>query len=172
MTAFTIQRFLVVKWPMTSKFKKKSFAWRFTLKITIVSMTINLWALFSFKLKKVNGVQLCDINTELIDIYYFISLFYILLSMFVPMMIILVLNILIINKTSKDDKKRKLLQSDSALNKTNISSGYKMIRRNAIRNTKILKNYKKPNKSRKITFSLLLASFSYVVLNLPYFITW
>ncbi len=48
------------------KFKKKSFAWRFTLKILIVSMTINLWALFSFKLKQVNGVQLCDIDTDLI----------------------------------------------------------------------------------------------------------
>ena len=121
MTAFTIQRFLVVKWPMASKFKKKSFAWRITFSIIIVSMTINLWALFSFKLKQVNGIQLCDINTELIDIYYFISLFYILLSMFVPMMIILVFNFLIINKTSKDDKIRKILQSGSTLNKTNIS---------------------------------------------------
>jgi predicted membrane protein len=172
LTAFTIQRFLVVKWPMTSKFKKKSFAWRITFSIIIVSMTINLWALFSFKLKQVDSDQLCDIDTDLIEIYYYISIFYILLSMLVPMMIILVFNILIINKTSKDDKKRKLLQSDSALNKTYISSDYKIIRRNAIRNTKILKNFKKPNKSRKITFSLLLASFSYVLLNLPYFITW
>ena len=157
---------------MTSKFKKKSFAWHFTLKIIIVSMTINIWALFSFKLKQVNGVQLCDIDTDLMDLYYFISLFYILLSMLVPMMIILVFNFLIINKTSEDDKKRKMLQSDSAINRTNISSDYKTSRRNAIRNSKILKNFKKLNKSRKITFSLLLASFSYVLLNLPYFITW
>ena len=136
-------------------------------------MTINLWALFSFKLKQVNGIQLCDINTELIDIYYFISLFYILLSMFVPMMIILVFNFLIINKTSKDDKIRKILQSGSTLNKTNISSDYKLIRRNAIKKSKILNNKNNlPNKSRKITFSLLLASFSHVFLNLPYFITW
>jgi len=161
---------------MTSKFKKKSFAWRFTLKILIVSMTINLWALFSFKLKQVNGVQLCDINTELIDIYYFISLFYIILSMLFPMMIMLVLNILIINKTSKDEKIRKILQSGSTLNKTNISSDYKLIRRNAIKKSKNLPNKPNnnnlPNKSRKITFSLLLASFSHVLLNLPYFITW
>jgi hypothetical protein len=157
---------------MTSKFKKKSFAWRITLKILIVSVTINLWALFSFKLKQVNGVQLCDINTELIDIYYFISLFYIILSMLCPMMIMLVLNILIINKTSKDEKIRKILQSGSTLNKTNISSDYKLIRRNAIKKSKNLNNKNLPNKSRKITFSLLLASFSHVLLNLPYFITW
>jgi predicted membrane protein len=135
-------------------------------------MTINIWALFLFKLKQVDSVQLCDIDTDLIDIYYYISLFYIILSMLVPMMTILVFNFLIINKTSEDDKKRKMLQPDSAINRTNISSDYKMIRRNAIRNTKILKNYKNSNNSRKITFSLLLASFSYVLLNLPYFITW
>jgi len=135
-------------------------------------MTINIWALFLFKLKQVDSVQLCDIDTDLMDLYYFISLFYIILSMLVPMMIILVFNFLIINKTSEDDKKRKMLQPDSAINRTNISSDYKTSRRNAIKNSKILKNFKKPNKSRKITFSLLLASFSYVLLNLPYFITW
>ncbi len=139
-------------------------------------MAINIWALISFKLKQVNGVQLCDINTELIDLYHYISLFYIILSMLFPMMIMLVLNILIINKTSKDEKIRKILQSGSTLNKTNISSDYKLIRRNAIKKSKNLPNKPNnnnlPNKSRKITFSLLLASFSHVLLNLPYFITW
>ena len=86
--------------------------------------------------------------------------------MLCPMVIMLVLNLFIINKTSKDDKNREQLRSGSAINNTLISSDYKTTRRNAI------KNSKKPNKSRKITFSLLLASFSYVLLNLPYFITW
>jgi hypothetical protein len=152
LTAFTIQRFLIVKWPLARKFKKKSFAWRITLKILIVSVTINLWALFSFKLKQVNGVQLCDINTELIDIYYFISLFYIILSMLCPMVIMLVLNLFIINKTSKDDKNREQLRSGSAINNTLISSDYKTTRRNAIKNSKILKNRINPEKLLSLYF--------------------
>jgi hypothetical protein len=152
LTAFTIQRFLIVKWPLASKFKKKSYAWRITFSIIIVSMAINIWALISFKLKQVNGVQLCDINTELIDLYHYISLFYIILSMLCPMVIMLVLNLFIINKTSKDDKNREQLRSGSAINNTLISSDYKTTRRNAIKNSKILKNRINPEKLLSLYF--------------------
>jgi hypothetical protein len=152
LTAFTIQRFLIVKWPLNRKFKKKSYAWRITFSIIIVSMAINIWALISFKLKQVNGVQLCDINTELIDLYHYISLFYIILSMLCPMVIMLVLNLFIINKTSKDDKNREQLRSGSAINNTLISSDYKTTRRNAIKNSKILKNRINPEKLLSLYF--------------------
>jgi hypothetical protein len=172
-TAFTIQRFFIVYSPLARKFKKKSFGWRTTFVIIIISIIINLWALFLFKLKNSNNIQICDIDTDWVDIYYYISLFYNIFSMLVPMMIILVLNCLIIKKTYKNDKTRNQLQSsDFNETKKKISAAHLQSRRNAVRNSKIRKIKKKSNQSRNMSFALLLASFSFVLLNLPYFVTW
>jgi len=173
-TAFTIQRFFIVNSPLTRKFKKKSFGWRITFLIIFVSIIINLWALFLFKLKNFHDIQICDVDTDWIDIFYYISFIYNVFSMLVPMMIILVLNCLIVKRTYENDKIRNQLQSSNSSEKKNkiCNVTHLQARRNAIRNSVIRKINKKSNRSRNMSFALLLASFSFILLNLPYFTTW
>ena len=107
------------------------------------------------------------------------------LIMSLPMVVILLCNCLIIRKTVKDDSKRSRMHKPSRTeykvpithtkNKLTISNSTKMKTKpyyltfNQIINkqTKSSTYY-----SKKITIILLFISFSLVILNLPYLVTW
>lgn len=165
--AFTIQRYIIVYSPLSSKrFKNKRYAW-YTCLITIISSFImNIWSLFMFDLSNQN--KKCDIIDEWINVYYYISICYFTLTKLLPMLIIVILNCLIIHISKKDDLKRDQYRN---VNVTNIIDTN--TRRNAIKNlNQIINKNKTINPTSKMSKTLALASFSFVILNLPYVIMW
>ena len=180
--AFTIQRYSVVYSPLTSKFKIKKYAWYTCLIITTSSLIINSWSLFLFDLS-INRIEVkqCDIIDEWKNWYYYISLSYFSMTILVPMISIVILNCLIIKKSKKDDLNRKQFISGNMTSIKNSSdrkfnSKKIKLRRNAIKNlvdikacSKIIQN---KHSTKKMNKTLALASFSFVILNLPYVIMW
>jgi hypothetical protein len=170
--AFTIQRYSVVYSPLSSKFKTKKYAWYTCLIITTGSFIINSWSLFLFDLSinRINGKQ-CDIIDTWVNIYYYISISYFTLTTLVPMISIVILNYLIIHKSKKDDLKRKQYISGNITSTVRYSINN---RRNALKSTnqiQLTNNNNVPS-STKMTKTLALVSFSFVILNLPYAIMW
>ena len=180
--AFTIQRYSVVYSPLTSKFKIKKYAWYTCLIITTSSLIINSWSLFLFDLS-INRIEVkqCDIIDKWKNWYYYISLSYFSMTILVPMISIVILNCLIIKKSKKDDLNRKQFISGNMTSIKNSSdrkfnSKKIKLRRNAIKNlvdikacSKIIQN---KHSTKKMNKTLALASFSFVILNLPYVIMW
>ena len=165
--AFTIQRYIIVYSPLSSKrFKTKRYAW-YTCLITINSSFImNIWSLFMIDLSNQN--KKCDIIDKWINVYYYISICYFTLTKLLPMLIIVILNCLIIHISKKDDLKRDQYRN---INMTNIIDTN--IRRNAIKTlNQIINKNKTINQTSKMSKTLALASFSFVILNLPYVIMW
>jgi hypothetical protein len=176
--AFTVQRYLVVYSPLTSKFKSKKYAWYTSLIIICGSLMINSWSLFLFDLS-INRIETkkCDIIDEWKNWYYYITLSYFTLNILVPMIIIVILNNLIIKKSKKDDLKRKQYISGNVTHSTKTSNGINLIRskfrRNALKDLNKIKIQKDSNNfTSKMNKTLALASFSFVILNLPYVIMW
>jgi hypothetical protein len=170
--AFTIQRFKVVYSPLSSKFKSKQYAWHICLIIIIISLLINVWSLFVFDLSKESDVvKKCDVVEEWVNAYFYISICYFSLNILIPMIIVVILNCLIIYKTKKDDLNR--IQYTFGNMRTNTLNS---TRRNALKNLVDIKASIKQIKDKKLTKkmskTLALASFSFVVLNLPYAIMW
>ena len=171
--AFTIQRFKVVYSPLSSKFKSKQYAWFTCLIIIIISFLINLWSLFVFDLSKESDVvKKCDIVEDWVDFYFYISICYFTLNILIPMISVVILNCLIIYKT-KNDNLNRIQQYTYGKMRTNTLNS---TRRNALKNLVDLKASIKQIKDKKLTKkmskTLALASISFVVLNLPYAITW
>jgi hypothetical protein len=175
--AFTLQRYSVVYSPLSSKFKSKKYAWYTCLIITTGSFTVNSWSLFMFdsSSNQMNGKQ-CDIIKEWVNVYYYISISYFTLTTLLPMISIVILNYLIIHKSKKDDLKRKQYISGNITSTVRYSINN---RRNALKsaNQIQLTNNKNNNtlnapSSTKMTKTLALVSFSFVILNLPYAIMW
>jgi hypothetical protein len=174
--AFTIQRFKVVYSPLSSKFKSKQYAWYTCLIIIIISFLMNLWSLFVFDLsKRRDVVKKCDIVEDWIDFYFYISIFYFTLNILIPMISVVILNFLIIYKTKKDNLKRTQYTTYGTRMRTNTTT-LNSTRRNALSNlvdlNASIKQMKDKNLTKKMSKTLALASFSFVVLNLPYAITW
>jgi hypothetical protein len=176
--AFTLQRYSVVYSPLSSRFKSKTFAWYTCLIITTSSFILNSWSLFLFDLSinRIDAKQ-CDIIGEWKSWYYYISLGYFTLTILVPMIMIVVLNCLIIKKSKKDDLKRKQYMSGgNVTHSTKCSNGISLLRsnyrRNALKNLNKIKIIKDTNTTSKMNKTLALASFSFVILNLPYVIMW
>jgi hypothetical protein len=170
---FTIQRFKVVYSPLSSKFKSKQYAWFTCLIIIIISFLINLWSLFVFDLSKESDVvKKCDIVEDWVDFYFYISICYFTLNILIPMISVVILNCLIIYKTKNDDLNRIQQYAYGKMRTNTLNS----TRRNALKNLVDLKASIKQIKDKKLTKkmskTLALASISFVVLNLPYAITW
>jgi len=177
--AFTFQRFIIVYSPLSSsRFKSKKYAWFICLLIMISSLLINSWSLFVFDLTILNNTKQCDVLFEWEYIYYYISISYFTLSILVPMILIVILNGLIIKKSKQDDLKRKKyinggVSSKKKSTQTKKHNKSNNSRRNALKKSihyRIKNN--KINLTHKMTKTLGLASFSFVLLNLPYSIMW
>jgi len=131
-----------------------------------------VWSLFVFDLSKESDVvKKCDVVEEWVNAYFYISICYFSLNILIPMIIVVILNCLIIYKTKKDDLNRiKYTFGNMRTNTLNST------RRNALKNLVDIKASIKQIKDKKLTKkmskTLALASFSFVVLNLPYAIMW
>ncbi len=179
--AFTLQRFLIVFRPLsTNKFSLKKTAWQTVGTIVFVSIVANFWVPFMFAIQK---NVICDVSPEWSQIYFTLSKSYVLVSMLLPILLIFICNSMVIYKTILTDSQRKQNEyQTNEIKETNVS--YKIKRRPAqqlevkafSKSAKINCTHKKKlqkyKNSIKITKVLILVSFSYALLNLPYLIAW
>lgn len=201
---FTIQRLLILKSPLSDRFKSKKSAWKTILIISIISLTANLWVPFMFKIKAYHDEMYCDVDNKWKNEYFRIAIVYIILIMLIPILLIIICNSFIISLTKKADLERKKLQelqelqeipkkknsttnfnlksSLLTINKTDSNNQLNIMSRYSFRNrlssfnlnSRQLSSQKRNriNNSTKITKMLVLVSFSYAFLNLPYLIIW
>ena len=196
---FTIQRYFIIKSPLESRLNTKKASWSTFIIISIVSLVLNLWVPFLFKIQE--NKNYCDINKNYRNSYFTIGIIFIITCIMIPIIIIFGFNILIIRATKAADIKRTKLQASMSkrnisttlktslnLNKTNSSkltnfdiNSAKQSRASV--NSQIMVYYSnldnfsnkikcKTTNTKKITQMLLFLSFSYAFLNLPYFIIW
>jgi hypothetical protein len=208
--AFTLQRLIIVFKPLTTKFKSNKSAWKTVLIIIIISTLLNIWIPFIYKIRNTDNEyqKYCDVNKDYVSEYYYLNMSYIILSIFIPMVVILVCNILIIFKIFKKNSERKLLQASRKIKKRSSSEPHErqsssifqiatQIRKKSLKfelktrkrlNThefttsihiKSSENSKSvnkisysPNSSKNTTIQLIVISFSFIALNLPYFFSW
>ena len=199
--AFTIQRLFIVYKPLSTSFKGKKTAWKTVLFVIIVASIVNIWVPFIFQINVIYyNNQYCDVNKKYKTEYFILNLFYICFVMIVPMAVIITCNILIIVKMKRSDSTRKQMQKIYTSKRKNTESFHKQSKRTSCnlviqknRSTiatstnlkKIMKphywtqeqllqkkNKNKQNASMKITVMLLVISFSFVALNIPYLFGW
>lgn len=183
---FTIHRLLVVSYPLEQKYQSKKTAWHLVKLITITSLILNGWLPF-FMEKNETDFNSCSVKLNLFILYSYIILFNISLTILLPIIIIIIINTMIIlkiksnnnnltiNKSNllknKLEKKRKNIQKLSNYDyylriKPIYLNSCQMVQKLTINNN----NNSSKKVSKKLTKTLLIISFSYVFLNLPYFL--
>jgi cbb3-type cytochrome oxidase subunit 3 len=159
--------------------------------LAVLGIVLNVWVPFLFQIRGEKNTY-CDIVREYSGIYFKITIAYIILTMLIPILIICVCNTLIIYFVFRANKKRQTLTNNKPIASPKKSYGmseninlmstmemgstaaldYTALNRNN-KMTKSAKNRKScPADSNKITRMLILMSFSYAILNLPYFVSW
>jgi hypothetical protein len=211
--AFTLQRLRLVYFPLSNSFKTKQSAWKTVSIITIIALISNSWVPFMFEIEK----QHCDVKINYRKMYFLLTSVYIGMIMLFPILTIVISNTFILHKTNKEEKKRKIMQtqhlhlivtntscSSTAKNKSktikldknyhqylSIKSQYSNNSRHTINreqlssystfrlkpfyeSTHMIKNKlnNKIDSTKKLKNILILISFSYAFLNIPYLITW
>lgn len=111
--AFTVQRAVHVYSPLSHRFKSKKTAWKTVATISVISLVINVWVLFFFKINYSDAKKYCDVNREFKQNYFRITVAYIFIIMLVPILTIFVGNFIIILKTLKADTSRVTLTNNS-----------------------------------------------------------
>jgi hypothetical protein len=186
--SFTIQRLFLVYSPLTHKLRYKKTAWLSVGCLILISLLINYWVLYLFDLRNQNGILYCDMKTHWRKEYFHITIIYISITLLIPSVIIVISNTIIIFKTYKKPKKPKIMFNLKSKTKNIINSNKKLARelmpskksslglnstKSYLSTNKIVaKISSKTNSAKKVTKVLLFISFSFVVLNLPYLITW
>lgn len=188
--AFIFQRLHIVYRPLSNQFRTKISAWNSILVTSFTGLFINLWTLFMFQ---ING-NFCDVNKRFRKEYFYASILFTLITTLVPIVIIFILNLFIISKTLKDVSKMKKERKSSLRSLQNISINSNL-NKNVLKSSSIdrtimnksvqikphyltyehILNRKTKNKlnySKKVTFLLVLISYVFILLNLPYMITW
>jgi len=198
--AFTIQRLLSIHSPFSQRFKSTKSAWLTIGVLTCCSFLINIWVLFYFEIQSDetynNNVKSCEVKNEKkewIREYFHITLAYIFIIILIPIIVIFVSNsIIIINifqscpkrnglkmhkstfniKKKKKKKKTEITSSGGGSSSTNNDNKVKLRPYYLTIDQIINRVTNKANKSKKITKMLILISFSYAFLNLPYLVAW
>lgn len=182
--AFTIQRLSIVYKPLSPRFKTKKSAWNTVKLISFISLLLNSWAPFLFEIQTKDSERYCDIIKMYKKLYFKLNIVYTSLIMSLPILIIVTCNSLIIFKTYRDDSNRKRMQKnrvkkikeikvplrfDKGLHAAKFMTKPHYLPFNQLLNKQTRNS---TNYSKKITLILLLISFSLVILNLPYLISW
>lgn len=184
--AFTAQRLYIIHRPLSICFKRKKAAWYTVSTIIGISLIINLWVPFMFGItkKEESNEQYCNIDSNFSSEYFILNIFYVFLIMFVPILMLLCCNTLIIRKTAKIDSKRnKRLMFK--FNNYGIQRSKSFPAKEKKTTKIVLKPYnfklnQTVNKTRNLRFLasknmiciILLISFANTFFNLPYFIAW
>jgi hypothetical protein len=178
--ALTIQRLFLVYKPLNEKNKRKSSAWKSVIIVILISFFANFWTFLFFELNENDANFYCDIVNDLKSIYFSINILYSMFVMILPIIILIVLNILIIYKLNKADKKREIITSSKPTTSNNplnnrvdrpLSDVIIRLEPLLVNNQNSLECLKKSKPTDTKTV-LIIVSISYALLNLPYFITW
>ena len=180
---FTLQRLFLIYFPLSVSFESKKSAWTTLFIIIITSLVLNIWAPFLFKIQTISQLIYCDIITEWKSEYILITNVYVILIVFIPIPIIFISNILIICKTNREESRRKSMQNlNISLTAIDINSRTTRISRlpshlyTSIRGRQSVlrraQNNRTTNSSKKIATTLMIVSFSFAILNLPYLCVW
>ena len=174
--ALTIQRLIIVYKPLNEMNKRKSSAWKSVILVIFMSFFLNLWTFLLFKLNENEGNFYCEIVDDLKLINYYINILYSVFVMIIPIIILFLLNILIIYKLTKANKKREIITNSKLMTSTNQinrveTPDFDIIRLEPILVKNNLLDCKKKSKPTDTKIVLILVSISYALLNLPYLIT-
>jgi hypothetical protein len=189
---FTLQRLFIVYSPMSNKFKSKKSAWKTVALIYFISLLSNSYTLFIFDLQiKTNNKTSCRINPSMDNDYFHLTIVFNCIIMLIPIIIIFTSNSFLISnicKNTNNNLSNKMILSNNK-NKTSTRINKKSLITTTTttttkNNEQIIKPYfltinqiinritQKANNTRKLTKMLILISFSYAFLNLPYFLAW
>ena len=124
--AFTVQRLLVICFPLKIFLKSKRLAWKSVCLILLIGFISNSVIPFLFDLNKTNESDLvitiyCDIIKSVKLEYLLLNSIYIFTIIIIPSLVIFVSNCLIIYKTNKQERLRNILMESSKYQKTNSS---------------------------------------------------
>lgn len=157
LTAFTIQRAIVIYFPLINRIiDTTSTSWKTLIGIVAFSLTSCSFIPYLFKLNTAsNDRSYCDTNKNYPELYFWVMIIYVFLSMIIPIVTIFICNTITIIHLLKARSLRYTLTNQQ---EDHTSSIY----RNVIQQMK----------SQNVTKSLILISSSYAILNLPYFIIW
>jgi hypothetical protein len=178
---FTVQRVYIIYMPVSVKYKTKTSAWRSVLIILVFAFILNLWTFLVFEIK--SDSDKCSVNTKLENEYIWINLIFSLVTILMPIVIIFILNIIIIcklvidhvkmkkikrNNNRKIEKNPKIANQPSSIEieQFELKPHYLTFDQIIHKKTKNLNHY-----SKKITILMLIISFTFIALNLPYLIT-
>ncbi len=164
--------------------------------ILFVSFSFNLWVLVIFEVKSENNNSFCDIKKEWTNEYFQLTILYVIFVILIPIIIIFLFNTMTICKTFESSRMRRTKLQAKKVNTSRLSlNTEKMSSITVAENTEIksfmrthnLKPYyvstsetskqsiaqlTSSNSVQKITAILMVISFSYCTLNIPYLCTW
>jgi len=183
LVAFTLQRLFIVYSPLSNKFKSKKSAWKTVAFIYIISLLSNSWILFIFELEKDNkNNYFCNIKHNYESIYFRLTIAYICSIMFIPIIVIFTSNsflIVGICRSKLNNNNRIILSNNNRLAAEHSKPIMPNNKKKAFvkpyfltMNQLINRVATKANNTRRLTKILILISFSYALLNLPYCISW
>lgn len=181
--AFTVQRLFIVCLAPKNRFKSKKFAWITVLSILLVSLLVNVWVPFLFKIQTNESNQMyCDIRKEYKLEYFNITFVYICLIMFIPILTVFVCNSIIIFRAFTVFKFNK-----NTVNNQPVSMTVKFIKSKKLNSScsenenesiiettvnQMIDHNEKQKNVNKLAKILVWISISFAILNLPYFIAW
>ena len=170
---FTLQRLALVYSPFSHRFKTKRSAWLSVVSISICSLIINIWVPFLFRLESSAHNHLKYWSME----YFHITLVYICLIMALPILVILVSNFIIIKSLKKAESNRnKMIEykktTETVIRLSSFKSKCSRVQKPYYLNVEQIINRisNKSNYSKKLT--RMFISFSFVLFNVPYLISW
>lgn len=189
---FSIQRLYIVYRPLSPRFKTKASAWNAILIISLMGFLLNGFYVFMFKITDSNY---CDINKKFKREYFYTNIVFFVVSVLLPISFVFIVNIFIIYKTIKNERKmkkeRRIIPHANQNNSRNASVNQSSVNNASTeQNSTMITNFQiKPhyltfdqilnrktknalNYSKKVTVLLLLISYSFVILHLPFVLTW
>ena len=188
--SFNLQRLFYVCLPFQARFKSKNSGWLTVCTVIIISFLLNSWSLLLFEIKfNYNSnyyYYYCDVKTNWINEYFQITFIYLILQMILPIIIIIISNSIIIYNLKKSEYETHKIEQMSILKQTKkmqlllpcniIPAKFKDFNKNTTNyfnvGQLINKITNKSNNTKKVNEILVFISFSYVLFNLPYLITW
>ena len=184
LVVFTMQRTRVIMAPFSrAKFEsKRKLAWMIGV-LTTLGILSTAWIPMMLKSDQTSDRSECFIREGLSSVYFALTNAYIFVVILVPIVIICVCNAVSIYSLQKSSHTIKSLSSTSlAASRVNtaLTRSHAMCKNNFEQlSFELLPNNKQPvrfkltiNKEKKTHVMLLVMSFSFVILDLPYFVSW
>ena len=188
--AFTCQRLsLLISSSSEKNLNSKRIAWKTVIIIGLVSLVFNSWALVLFKTQTQNNIQYCNVDIDLKEVYFYLTMAFNLLIIVAPIFIITISLLLIFVKLFNKNSNRAffgrpgVIRFDFRSKKpySDASQSFEMIPLAQSKKFKLESYFmgvnrlinrisNKTNNSIKITKVLVLIATLYAAFNIPYLI--